>query len=209
MDINNTEDVNENTIISKIQDQPSVNISTKGVKENNKKKSYSDECVELKNIQYKTMLMNGNTLRETKAASDLDNLEKFLETERVQNTSEPWCKLDKTMKTRKLLVFIENYKDKHSLDADEVTALTVFLKDCLSKKKLSRVKDVIYDKETGIVMDIPCLLFNKQSKRFTLKNTEKRVSTLKSLPSKKISIAKTSKKKDSIRSIDSIEDKDD
>ena len=47
MDINNTEDVNENTIISKIQDQPSVNISTKGVKENNKKKSYSDECVEL------------------------------------------------------------------------------------------------------------------------------------------------------------------
>ena len=53
------------------------------------------------------------------------------------------------------------------------------------------------------------LLFNKQSKKFTLKNTEKRVSTLKSLPSKKISIAKTSKKKDSVKSIDSIENLDD
>ena len=68
------------------------------------------------------------------------------------------------MKTRKLLVYIEEYKEKHSLDKDEVVALTSFLKDCLSKK-LARVKDVVYDKETGIVKDIPNLLFNKQSKR--------------------------------------------
>ena len=186
-------------------------ITESNIKETTTKKktASSDECMELKNIQYKTMLMNGNTLRESKAASDLDNLEKFLETERVQNTNEPWCKLDKTMKTRKLLVFIDEYKEKNSLDKNEVTTLTVFLKDCLSKKKLSRVKDVIYDKESGIVKDIPALLFNKQAKRFTLKNTEKRVSTLKSLPSHKISIAKTSKKKGSTKSVDSIENLED
>ena len=204
MDINKTEETNENVIVSKTQESTSIS----GLKKS-KKKSHSDECVELKNIQYKTMLMNGNTLRESKAASDLNNLEKFLETERVQNTSEPWCKLDKTIKTRKLLVFVDEYKDKHSLEPDEISALTTFLKDCLSKKKLSRVKDVIYDKESGIVKDIPNLLYNKQNKKFTLKNTEKRVSTLKSLPSKKISICKTSKRKDSIKSIDSIEDKED
>lgn len=169
----------------------------------------SDECLELKNIKYKTMLMNGSTMTETKTSSDIDNLEKFLETEMTQNKCEPWCKLDKTMKTRKLLVFVELYKEKHNLTTDETNILIRFLKDCLSKKRLSRVKDVTYDKETGVVKDIPALLFNKITKHFTLKNTEKRVSTLKSLPTKKISITKTSKKKDSIRSIDSIENLDD
>jgi hypothetical protein len=172
-------------------------------------KTKSDECLELKNIKYKTMLMNGSTMAETKTSSDMDNLEKFLETEMSQNKSEPWCKLDKTMKTRKLLVFVELYKEKHDLTTDETDILIRFLKDCLSKKRLSRVKDVTYDKETGVVKDIPALLFNKSTKHFTLKNTEKRVSTLKSLPTKKISITKTSKKKDSIRSIDSIENLDD
>ena len=172
-------------------------------------KNKPDECLALKNIKYKTMLMNGSTMVETKTSSDMDNLEKFLETEMTQNKSEPWCKLDKTMKTRKLLVFVELYKEKHELTSDETNILIRFLKDCLSKKRLSRVKDVTYDKETGVVKDIPALVFNKSTKHFTLKNTEKRVSTLKSLPTKKISITKTSKKKDSIRSIDSIENLDD
>jgi hypothetical protein len=61
-----------------------------------------------------------------------------------------------------------------------------FLKDCLDKKKLSRVKDVIYDKEKGIVKDIPALTYTKSNKHFTLKNLDKRVSTLKSLAPKKI-----------------------
>ena len=178
-------------------------------KQDNNSKNKSDECVELKNIKYKTMLMNGSTIVETKTSSDMDNLEKFLETEMSQNKSEPWCKLDKTMKTRKLLVFVELYKEKHKLSTDETNVLVRFLKDCLSKKRLARVKDVIYDKETGAVKDIPALVFNRNTKQFTLKNTEKRVSTLKSLPTKKSSITRTSKKKDSIRSIDSIENLDD
>ena len=168
-----------------------------------------EECVELKNIRYKTMLMNGTTMTETKISNDMDNLEKFLETEKNHNKAEPWCKLDKTIKTRKLLVYAEEYKEKHSLTPTEEQLLLRFLRECLSKKKLARVKDVIYDKETGTVKDIPALMFNKQTRHFTLKNLEKRVSTLKSLPPKKTVSAKTSKKNDSIRSIDSDENLDD
>lgn len=172
--------------------------------------SKKDECLELKNIKYKTMLMNGTTIQETNPSSDLDNLEKFLEIERSQNKVEPWCKLDKTLKTRKLLVFAEEYKEKNKLDPEETSLLIKFLKDCLNKKKLSRVKDVIYDKETGMVLEIPSLIYNKQVKHFTLKNTEKRVSTLKSLPSRKLVIAKQpTKKKDRAMSIDSVENLDD
>ena len=61
-----------------------------------------------------------------------------------------------------------------------------FLKDCLDKKKLQRVKDVIYDKTTGMVKEIPALHYVKSSKHFTLKNIDKRVSTLKSLAPKKV-----------------------
>ena len=63
--------------------------------------------------------------------------------------------------------------------------LVLFLKDSLDKKKLSRVKDVIYDKENGVVKEIPALLYTKSNKHFTLKNIDKRVSTLKSLAPKK------------------------
>ena len=60
-----------------------------------------------------------------------------------------------------------------------------FLKDCIDRKKLQRVKDVIYDKEIGTIKEIPSLCYVKSNKHFTLKNLDKRVSTLKSLAPKK------------------------
>ena len=42
-----------------------------------------NECQELKNIKYKTMLLNGAPLNETKSANDLSNLDKFLEAEKI------------------------------------------------------------------------------------------------------------------------------
>ena len=60
-----------------------------------------------------------------------------------------------------------------------------FLKDCLNKKRIYRVKDVNYDKVKGEIKDIPALVYNKANKHFTLKNIDKRTNTLKSLPPKK------------------------
>jgi hypothetical protein len=154
------------------------------MEENNDIKTESTECNELKNIKYKTMLLNGNPLQETKSSNDLSNLEKFLEDEKNNNSNEPWCKLNKTIKTKKLIEYVELYKNEKKLDENESQNLMTFLKDCLDKKKLQRVKDVIYDKTFGIVKDIPALHYIKSSKHFTLKNIDKRVSTLKSLTPK-------------------------
>ena len=144
-----------------------------------------EDCNELKNIKYKTMLLNGNTLHETKSSNDMSNLEKFLENEKNTNSNEPWCKLNKTIKTKKLIEYVEIYKKDKNLDEDEKNLLVSFLKDSLDRKKLSRVKDVIYDKNAGIIKEIPALTYIKTNKHFTLKNIDKRVSTLKSLPPKK------------------------
>ena len=145
----------------------------------------SEECLELKNIKYKTMLLNGNPLKETKSENDLSNLDKFLEDEKNNNVNEPWCKLNKTIKTKKILEFVEKYKSEKNLDQEEEKALLTFLKDCLDRKKLQRVKDVVYDKTNGSIKEIPALSYTKANKHFTLKNMDKRVSTLKSLAPKK------------------------
>jgi len=144
-----------------------------------------NECQELKNLKYKTMLLNGVPLKETKSSNDLSGLDKFLEEEKNNNVNEPWCKLNKTIKTKKLQEYVEIYKNQNNLDNQESELLFLFLKDCIDRKKLQRVKDVIYDKENGAIKEIPSLCYVKTNKHFTLKNMDKRVSTLKSLAPKK------------------------
>jgi len=146
--------------------------------------SNQEECMELKNIKYKTMLISGSDIQETKTSNDMNNLEKFLEAEKHTNQAESWAKLDKTIKTQKLVAYAEKYVESHKMCEEDLNALVKYLKECLDKKKLGRVKDVTYDKEKGVVKDIPSLIFNKSSRQYTLKRSEKRVSTLKSLPQK-------------------------
>jgi hypothetical protein len=145
----------------------------------------NEECNELKNIKYKTMLLNGVPIVETKTSINILNLEKFLEDDKNKNQTEPWCKLNKTIKTKKLIEFADIYKKENDLDDLETELLISFFKDSLERSKLQKVKDVVYDKTTGIIKNIPALAFNKPSKHFTLKNMDKRISTLKSLAPKK------------------------
>jgi hypothetical protein len=147
----------------------------------------TEECIELKNIKYKTMLMSGNVIHETKTSNDMSHLENFLENEKTNNKNDPWSKLDKTIKIKKIVSYAEVYSKEKEYTEDEKTHLVKFLKDCLDRKKLQRVKDVIYDKTLGEIKDIPALSYNKSNNHFTLKNMDaKRVSTLKSLPQKKL-----------------------
>lgn len=169
------------------------------------KEIQTTDCNELKTLKYKSIVLNGIPWPESKSSSDLANLDKFLENEKITNSNEPWSKLDKTAKSKKLILFADNYKTSNNLSYIEYEELILFFKDCLDKKKLKRVKDVNYNKETGEIKDIPALCYNKLSNHFTLKNLDKRVSTLKGLaPKKKHGTAKNIKNKD-----DSESDKDD
>lgn len=72
------------------------------------------------------------------------------------------------------------------MDQEEQAVMEMFFRECLDKKKLYRVKDVSYNKDTGVIIDIPSLVYTKSKKHFTLKNTDKRASTLNSLTPKKM-----------------------
>lgn len=180
-----------------------MEYSTTTTTETQTKQESATDCHELRNIKYKTMLLNGAPMKETKSVHDLSNLEKFLENGKTETTShEPWCKLNKTAKTKKLLEFVETYKIAHELSAEESIHMSAFLRECIDRKRLQRVKDVVYDKEKGIIKEIPALCYAKATKHFTLKNIDKRVSTLKSLAPKK----HTAKK---VHTMDSDSEEDD
>jgi hypothetical protein len=146
----------------------------------------TEECNELKNIKYKTMLLKGAPLQETKNSNNISNLDKFLEDEKQNNKNEPWSKLNKTIKILKLIDFVDSYKKINDLDDSEGELLISFFKDSLDRNKLQKVKEVIYDKTEGVIKDIPALHYVKANKHFTLRNIDKRVSTLKSLSVKKV-----------------------
>jgi hypothetical protein len=134
----------------------------------------------IKNNKYKSMLISGNIITENKSSTNLINLDLFLENDKKNNINEQWSKLDKTVKLKKMILFSESFAKENNLTPEEKDNLLLFLKDCLDKKKLIRVKDVIYDKTLGVIKEIPAL--HKLPDRFTLKNIDKRISTLKNLP---------------------------
>ena len=135
----------------------------------------------LRNINYKNMLLTGNYGMIKPDVVTHPNIDAILENEKNTNKSEPWNKLDKSSKVIKLREFSSRHGKEHELTEREITALYQFLVANLEQKKLARAKDVVYDKATGLVTSIPCLLFNAALKKFTLKRCEKRQSTLKSL----------------------------
>lgn len=125
----------------------------------------------------------------------IDDIDKILERERQQNKRDNWIKLDKTAKIQKLHVYAETYGKDNSLPSKDVKLLKNFFISCLDKNKLSKSKDVVYNKEEMKILSIPALHFNKISHNFTLRIIDtKRVSTLKSLTPKKITNPEENKK---------------
>ena len=135
----------------------------------------------LKNINYKNMLLTGNYGMLKPDIATNPNIDNILENEKNATKSDPWNKLDKSAKVCKLKEFATRHGNKENHSDQEITGLYQFLVAALEQKKLMRAKDVVYDKTTGLITSIPCLIYNAGFKKFTLKRCEKRQSTLKSL----------------------------
>jgi hypothetical protein len=150
----------------------------------------SNECVELKNIKYKSMLLSGKSEEPQETVENMSNLDHFLAGEKKNSSNEVWTKLDKTTKIIKFDEFVTEYCNENKYTNEEKVELNLFLNTNLDRKRLLKAKEVIYDKETGKIKSIPALMYNGATKKFTLKRCEKRQSTLKSLAPKKNRVKK-------------------
>lgn len=163
------------------------------------KPSQTNECTELKNIKYKSMMLKNNQkrgdaamqmLHNTSATNSITHIESYLERERAHNISEPWGKLDKTVKITKINAFAKTYAIEHGLPDSDCASLVAYLIACIDHKKIVKTKDVNYDKISGSIISIPVLTHvtindttaSSTSTKFTLRRCDKRQSTLKSLP---------------------------
>ena len=145
----------------------------------------SDVCQELQNIKYQTMLLNHNS-KVYEPTPNVDNIEYFLENEKVANKDKPWSKLSKAYKLKKISEYVIDFSKEKEYTPEQSSQLKIYLTDCLNRKKLQRQKDVVYDKESNKIKLINGLTFNKTRNKFTLKQKDKnKTSTLKCLSTSK------------------------
>ena len=134
--------------------------------------------------KYKSFL-NSQTLSDTATNNSMVQIDELLETEKKTMNTESWNKLDKRLKIQKLHAYAEKYGRENALPVKDIKGLKMFFSECLAKDKLSKVKDVDYDKQVGVINSISGLAFNTISRSFTIRNLDKKVSTLKSLTPKR------------------------
>ena len=145
----------------------------------------SDVCQELQNIKYQTMLLNHNS-KVYEPKPNVDNIEFFLENEKVANKDKPWSKLSKAYKLKKISEYVVEYSKEKEYTTEQSSQLKTYLTECLNRKKLQRQKDVIYDTESNKIKLINGLTYNKTKNKFTLKQKDKnKTSTLKCLSTSK------------------------
>jgi len=149
------------------------------------KKNINDSCQELKNIAYRTMLLNGTNIKSTTNDTDSIYISEFLEKETNNKNQETWTKLDKTRKLKILLDYGESLHKEHNLTSLQKTKLMDYLKICLERKLFNKSKDVVYNNLLFKIEKIPTLIFNDENKTFIMKKNDKHISTIKSLAPKK------------------------
>ena len=173
-------DISNNIITNNTDNVASENTSKKKSKSKN-----TNDCVELKNLEYKNVLMFGNNLKPDNMSIDVSEIGDILNKELELNKLELWTKLDKTVKIKKLNEYSKILKEKYTLGDEETKSLNAYFLYCLDRKYLSRMKDIEYVRETGIIKNIPNLTFKEDSRTFYIKKPDKHGTTLKTLAPKK------------------------
>ena len=161
-----------------------------------------EECQELKNIKYKTMLQssNNNKLLVSALTNDLSNAKLLLDNECNNNKKETWNKLDKSIKMDKIRNYIESISSNYNLTKDEKLSLKHYLGNQIDKKNLLKNKDIVYSKDRGIIDNIPILQFNNTTRKFSLKKSGQHISTVKALgPTKNKNKSRSNKKLSTVK----------
>jgi hypothetical protein len=143
-------------------------------------------------MKYRTVLNNANNgeleANVSEQIKDMATLEELLDKEQQHNKTKTWNKLDKTQKIQKLHAYAEKYSKEHGLPVKEMKTLKMYFIQCLDEQKLLKTKEVIYNKDSREIINIPGLGFNMITHTFYIKNMDpKHVSTIKSLTPKRIS----------------------
>ena len=146
------------------------------------------ECKEYNTLKYKTMIMTGQNIdTPIQNETNAEDLDSFLMNEMNENKKQPWNKLSKTDKIKKLKLYIQNtLTEDHQLNEIERQTAQRYILSLLDRKKITKNAELDYDEQTGVITKIHILLFNPASRNFTLNKEFKKKSAPKSKTIKKV-----------------------
>mgnify|MGYP001324675447 CR=1 FL=1 len=161
---------------------------------NNEDKS-KNSCKEYQALKYKTMITTGTNIeKKIENETNEEQLNKFLENEILINKSQNWNKLSKTEKTNKIKFYVNNKaKDDYNLNEDETLAAKKYILHLLNRNQINKNNEINYNKESGNIENFNVILFNENTRKFTLNKTFNPQSKKKRVPLKADNKKKTSK----------------
>ena len=124
--------------------------------------------IQLKDIERRSrnsMQKNDSELSET-------DINKMVDDEKGKKYHQTWTRLDNGSKLNRLLLYSQKCKEDYELTDNEFKKLQKLLINAINKNKFSKISEINYDKENGIISDIKVLEFNEDTRLFNLKFQE-------------------------------------
>ena len=124
--------------------------------------------IQLKDIERRSrnsMQKNDSELSET-------DINKMVDDEKGKKYHQTWTRLDNGSKLNRLLLYSQKCKEDYELTDNEFKKLQKILINAINKNKFSKISEINYDKENGIISDIKVLEFNADTRVFNLKFQE-------------------------------------
>jgi hypothetical protein len=89
------------------------------------------------------------------------------------NNNKNWSKLDKNIKYKLIIDYIDNFAIKNKLTKESKNHIKDILTSALYNNLLNKQSDIIYNKENGIIENITCLVFNTKINKYEINIKEK------------------------------------
>jgi len=110
-----------------------------------------------------------------------DDIKRLLENDTNSSVCKPWNKLVKNIKIKLLNDYADDFCTSNDGNGD---ILKKYFINCVAQNRLTKITDVIYNKETMKITGIPGLYYNNNNHNFSIRNDGKK-SILASLTPKK------------------------
>lgn len=117
--------------------------------------------------------MSADTGRVICSLQPENTVESILDREIASSVDTMWTKLSKTTKVEKLISFAAGFTENNALDDELGMVLEQTLLRNLDMSRLSRMKDVVYDPENKVILDVPGLELVPGTRHFTLKRNSR------------------------------------
>ena len=133
-------------------------------------KNIKSACKDYNTLKYKTMIATGNNIdKKIENEANEEDVHSFLMDEMKEHKKQPWNKLTKTEKIKKINHHVKTIlKNEYNLTQNECKQTQKYISALVDRKKLTKNSELLYNEESGFIETIHIILFNSNLRKFTL-----------------------------------------